>query len=703
MSDPKHDEPPHASTRSAGGTTAADGTCDADGTAAAEVTQPEPENDGALTATHGTATAGEHTLPLDEQADRPRLVPSKKAPAEAQELVLEENCEVVGRGPSAGLRITWDGHVSNIHAQIERREDDWLITDLDAKNPTEVNKERIEGPRVIHDGDVIKLGQYAYVFHTRRPAGKRGRTVLLGIAACLLVIIVGATLAPRRDGGPAVKEEASQQKLVREIYAVLSTLRLPPEGAESGNPLASVDQLIAQIRNPETRQKLQGLRDDITAALARGKEIEPAARQIFSDPSPTVLRDFRKVVATFCTHADNVTAVKEIPEDSGTRLLVKGYANTADMCEKAVSLSLRLGQAAKLDTKLQVLREVDQWRHKHGGTALAKFLGQKADAVAGQELEQALRRFDLDTADKLVQCVSNRYLKRDHGQRLKREALLVQALQGRTRDWYAGAEIQRPSHPTVLRALLELIGAARERHHKLLRLVRQQTEQEFLKETADTGKLLSDLKASETALDQLTQEIRSFPGSDPPPAALRFLQEYQRPAMEWELPSTRLRALLKRWQPFRNVVRVTLDAEAATPAQFRQAAEEGRHVHLTIAAMTDDVFQSLVPRLGAVVDRLVKPCVHKARQRAEAEARPAEQVAFLRAMLHFNWCRDAETVSSLEWARARIVAIEREGKEKAILAYLHYRLGDDEEADLAAEIARRILGEQHPWMQKLKP
>lgn len=63
--------------------------------------------------------------------------------------------------------------VSKLHAKIEFRDDHYFLTDLESKNGTFVNGERIWEPSVLQDGDVIGLGADDPLLRFERPDGSQ--------------------------------------------------------------------------------------------------------------------------------------------------------------------------------------------------------------------------------------------------------------------------------------------------------------------------------------------------------------------------------------------------------------------------------------------------------------------------------------------------------------------------------------------------
>jgi pSer/pThr/pTyr-binding forkhead associated (FHA) protein len=63
----------------------------------------------------------------------------------------------LGRSRKCNLRLS-DDTVSGTHARVEWREAVWCVIDLGSSHGTQVNGERIEGPKPLFDRDTIGVG-----------------------------------------------------------------------------------------------------------------------------------------------------------------------------------------------------------------------------------------------------------------------------------------------------------------------------------------------------------------------------------------------------------------------------------------------------------------------------------------------------------------------------------------------------------------
>ncbi len=64
----------------------------------------------------------------------------------------------IGRGPDNAI-VLGDPFVSTSHAVLTQRDGEWWLADLDARNGTWVNAERVKGEAHVRPGDVISVGQ----------------------------------------------------------------------------------------------------------------------------------------------------------------------------------------------------------------------------------------------------------------------------------------------------------------------------------------------------------------------------------------------------------------------------------------------------------------------------------------------------------------------------------------------------------------
>jgi hypothetical protein len=85
-----------------------------------------------------------------------------------REIVLMEGVNVIGREPPATIQIDGRG-LSRTHARIQVSGGDATLEDLDSKNGTYVNGQRITIPVRLSDRDEIQLGAISLTFRVAPP------------------------------------------------------------------------------------------------------------------------------------------------------------------------------------------------------------------------------------------------------------------------------------------------------------------------------------------------------------------------------------------------------------------------------------------------------------------------------------------------------------------------------------------------------
>ncbi|MEX2108036.1 MAG: FHA domain-containing protein [Solirubrobacterales bacterium] len=104
-----------------------------------------------------------------ERGGRPFLV-YRDGEGNQQITVVEEGATAlwIGRGESADLRLDWDEEVSALHARLEIvRDECTLLDDGLSRNGSFVGEERVDGRRVLRDGDTLRFGRTTLLY--RRP------------------------------------------------------------------------------------------------------------------------------------------------------------------------------------------------------------------------------------------------------------------------------------------------------------------------------------------------------------------------------------------------------------------------------------------------------------------------------------------------------------------------------------------------------
>lgn len=85
-----------------------------------------------------------------------------KGPSEGTRFELVDSPVTVGRAPNATIFLD-DVTVSRRHAEFNRADDGWVLTDEGSLNGTYVNRDRIDR-HALAAGDEVQIGKYRFLF-----------------------------------------------------------------------------------------------------------------------------------------------------------------------------------------------------------------------------------------------------------------------------------------------------------------------------------------------------------------------------------------------------------------------------------------------------------------------------------------------------------------------------------------------------------
>jgi hypothetical protein len=88
-------------------------------------------------------------------------------PRPGRQLLLSRSETTLGRAASCDIGLHGDGEVEPVHARIVRRGGDFVVADAGTAAGTFVNDHRLNGPAVLHSGDLIRIGRNALLYLRR--------------------------------------------------------------------------------------------------------------------------------------------------------------------------------------------------------------------------------------------------------------------------------------------------------------------------------------------------------------------------------------------------------------------------------------------------------------------------------------------------------------------------------------------------------
>ena len=146
----------------------------------------------------------------------------------------------IGRLAGCDVAVTWDTEVSRAHALLEQAGGAWTVEDRGSSNGTLVNASRINGPHLLRDGDVVRVGRTQLVFHGAGDADMRRTTPAVGRAAPhptesqRKVLVELCRPALERGGGAASNRDIAEALFVS-VETVKTHMRALFEAFEVGD------------------------------------------------------------------------------------------------------------------------------------------------------------------------------------------------------------------------------------------------------------------------------------------------------------------------------------------------------------------------------------------------------------------------------------------------------------------------------------
>jgi pSer/pThr/pTyr-binding forkhead associated (FHA) protein len=177
---------------------------------------------GPFSAHHSSPVELQAQIAAERSAD-PFLV--YRDAADAQQIVRLDAGAArvrVGRDPMCELCLGGDARVSRLHAELERHGDVWVLADHGlSRNGSFVNEQRVDGQRVLRDGDVLRFGATHVLY--RAPEDREVAATSVATTDAPLTLtptqrgVLVALCRPLRDADGLFAMPASNQQIADEV------------------------------------------------------------------------------------------------------------------------------------------------------------------------------------------------------------------------------------------------------------------------------------------------------------------------------------------------------------------------------------------------------------------------------------------------------------------------------------------------------
>jgi HD-GYP domain-containing protein (c-di-GMP phosphodiesterase class II) len=211
-------------------------------------------------------------------------------PYRGREKTISDKALSIGRDAEAGIQIL-DRAASRFHAEVFPVGGMWFVRDLESKNGTYVNDERLKDEELLREGDVIKIGSTELVYESGSALGddESNRVSYQDDGDSL-----GRTLEFRLDelsDIDEIKEEPRAQDNARGLRLLYQLGRIVAEDAEAQDREAKV--LDYLVQGMPTESALIFRRDGVS-----GKLVPTVVRTVAPHIQPVISRSIIKKVFT---------------------------------------------------------------------------------------------------------------------------------------------------------------------------------------------------------------------------------------------------------------------------------------------------------------------------------------------------------------------------------------------------------------------
>jgi predicted component of type VI protein secretion system len=156
---------------------------------------------------------------------------------------------IIGRAPDCQVAVR-DILLSRRHCRIEKSPQGWVLIDLNSKNGTAVNGEKLAAPRVLRDHDIVRMGRSRLVFRTGEPDPAEMRSsgprpidpneALAGTLAGFTLMEAGEFQAPANMPAPQPRPRdpaAFEREELHEMLTAIASSSWDSIYAEARQPL----------------------------------------------------------------------------------------------------------------------------------------------------------------------------------------------------------------------------------------------------------------------------------------------------------------------------------------------------------------------------------------------------------------------------------------------------------------------------------
>jgi pSer/pThr/pTyr-binding forkhead associated (FHA) protein len=203
---------------------------------------------------------------------------------------------VIGRAPDCDVTLR-DILLSRRHCRLEPNGETWTLHDLQSKNGTIINAERLQGPWVLQDNDVVRLGRAKIIFHAGLPDEDIADRVmtparpadpgdsLAGTLSGFTLLLPGEGENPENMPCPQPRPKdppAYGQEELQTLLSAIASSSWDSVYAEARQPRRNVERAAEEESTPRRRARPRSPMDfslQVNPAIPEATEIGDAEQQ----------------------------------------------------------------------------------------------------------------------------------------------------------------------------------------------------------------------------------------------------------------------------------------------------------------------------------------------------------------------------------------------------------------------------------------
>ena len=297
---------------------------------------------------------------------------------------LESESVALGRAATNALCYPDDVGLSRQHMVIEKQGSDWVVRDLNSKNGTIVNGNRITGPHLLRPGDRVSAGHLTIEFvEVGKGASPAGNTVVfvdsavVAAATTTMATSLEGLMGPEQEdfsktrvfaGNPQTRaliragRELAGHRPLSELFEVIMDLSLEAVGAGRGVLMTiEGEQLLVRAARGQGFQISSAVRDRVIKESASVLVLDAQSDQAFRERQSIVAQNVRSMLAVPLQAQERVIGLIYLDSPNLIRPFSREDLNLLTVMANVAAIRIEHARLAEVEQAERMLaKDLDQ-------------------------------------------------------------------------------------------------------------------------------------------------------------------------------------------------------------------------------------------------------------------------------------------------------------------------------------------------------